>query len=61
VTTAQIVRTMKRGENGSINVSMAPSGKMFVLFGVPVHIVAMTIHAIAPAGRRYDSRSQATE
>jgi hypothetical protein len=22
---------MKRGENGSINVSMAPSGKMFVL------------------------------
>src|SRR6478672_478847 len=24
VTTAQIVRTMKRGENGSINVSMGP-------------------------------------
>src|ERR1700739_846043 len=27
VTTPQIVRTMKRGENGSSNVSMGPSGK----------------------------------
>jgi hypothetical protein len=28
VTTAQIVRTMKRGENGSINVSMEPLGQI---------------------------------
>jgi hypothetical protein len=28
VTTEQIVRMMKRGENGSINVSMGPSGRL---------------------------------
>jgi hypothetical protein len=32
VTTAQIVRTMKRGENGSINVSMATLRRILPCF-----------------------------
>src|SRR6478735_6081140 len=53
VTTAQIVRTMKRGENGSSSVSIEPSAKLFLPAGSLVQPIrqAHTVYGPALADR----------
>src|SRR6266478_7888228 len=58
VTTAQIVRTMKRGENGSISVSMGPSGEFSrpFLAASLAQLPEQPVHDIGGRGHRYDNR-----
>src|ERR1700744_52264 len=63
VTTLQIVRTIKRGENGSINVSMGPlEADCAALFAWPdaslIQNAAQALHDIRHAGHGYDTRSR---
>src|SRR5258707_8606152 len=68
VTTLQIVRTIKRGENGSINVSMGPlEANCAALFAWPdaslIQNAGQALHDIRHAGHGYDagSRCEATK
>src|SRR6266581_5396634 len=50
VTTAQIVRTMKRGENGSSSVSMAPLGQILIFEPLPdptIRTIPLTLSGVA--------------
>src|SRR5437588_11715790 len=63
VTTAQIVRTMKRGENGSSSVSMEPLRRilslLFLLAAVYSNYQNNALHDISRAGHGYDKASHA--
>src|SRR5580704_7140377 len=65
VTTAQIVRTMKRGENGSSSVSMVPLGQILPYYSCrlqPDPTIRTMLYTISgDTGRGYDKVSRTAD